>query len=173
MKKINIKNVLITLLVLIVILVPIIWYQNQELTSQLQPITVPGWKTCDYPGFGFKFQYPPDWIITTISRSEGGAYEGALIIECGDVDPGAILDLTFIPKSKGVDSGMVITALTNAGPYSHKKNAITESQAREQLLNNHAMNDYYNTWKYSFLFGKNVSTTTQKDILQSFQFVTQ
>src|SRR6266404_2667925 len=77
-------------------------------TSTQSAFSVPGWKTCRYPDFGFDLQYPPGWIISATSNSQGGGEEPQFLVTCGDgnTKPTDIVGpLSFHPGPESTSTG--------------------------------------------------------------------
>ena len=60
-------------------------------------VSIPGWKTCNYPSFGYEFQYPSDWVVQVFSSHPGlGGIPTA--VECGVLnEPDITGELTLLP----------------------------------------------------------------------------
>lgn len=172
-------NKKITILVIILAIAGITYYifsqisqvQNQPAARETIPVTYtsnPDLETCDYPGFGFSLQYPRNWQVSVVSGAQGGGEMGPVVTLCGKIDAGRLLGVIYFqPKSATSTTKGGMTLLIN----DIKDKTTDLSKAKDDIIK--IGNASYNGHQYVVSFDSHTSTTTQDEILQSFNFVTQ
>jgi|GEM_PF-3894257 hypothetical protein len=128
------------------------------------PTSIPDWNTCNYPGFGFKLQYPANWVVSVISKAQGGGNMGPIVTTCGKIDASSLLgQISFGPSVDSV--GMTITIRDS------RDETLDQTKAKNLLISTNSAT--YNGRQYVIAFSKGTSTTVQNNILQTFEFVSQ
>jgi len=163
--------------IIVVCLLGYLIYKMYSGDSRTNPISVAsstpttfsisGWQTCDYPSFGIRFQYPPDWNVYVYSLHEGA---GNLPVKenCGDIDAGELDPEITLAPSPDWSSGMQITASRTQSQFlASSTTSLGGYPSYVDVDGSIFVNGY------KLAFGKNVTTSTRDSVLSNFQFTSQ
>jgi hypothetical protein len=174
------KKILIILAVVIVLigayLILAMPLQHPPVQFQSVAFSVPGWKTCSYPSFGFQFQYPQDWNIYVYSAHQGGG-NTPLSINCGDIDRGQLdpqLTAAVSPDWSSLSStgGMQIVGIPSAvAQYEEQLHPIVSTSTIDNKNSVTLQDGTIIVNGYKISFSNSTPISTRVDILQTFHFL--
>jgi hypothetical protein len=131
-------------------------------------VTIAGWNTCNYPSFGFRFQYPHDWeVFVFSSHADVGIYP--INIRCGDIDASQLdPEITIAPSpNRSLPSGGM--RITEVAPIQVFKSYGTATIAGQEAF--FQPNGSIVVGNYKLSFSSSTPTSTRDSILRTFQFL--
>jgi Flp pilus assembly protein TadG len=134
-----------------------------SLVATIPADTPPGWTVCNYPSFGFEFEYPSAWTPYVFGRAQGmGDYPEPLAI-CGQPDAGELNAQLVVASSPGDWNSPTMGGM-EIGPYLPMDG---QAEALEQTTTQPGGSIVIGNYVLSFSSG--TDTSTVNDIVKSFQ----